>query len=165
MTTSDDTSGIAALDELGRRFAAVEERPRQRLLRPRRSVVLSLAAFALVATPAIASVSGLFGAPPSVEQQLPQVATAIERDDPAATGRALEARGYRVRWVLVTDNPGRGRGGETPTRSRRVAAPPADTKILAVLDAKGGLEVDAATRELMIEVAPAGSAILATHDK
>ena len=62
--------------------------------------------------------------------------------------------------MLITDNPDRGRDGETPTRWRAVAAPPAGTEILSVLNQDGGLAVDPDTRDLQIEVAPAGSDIL-----
>jgi len=156
-------TGIAALDELGRRFDAVVEAPRIRRLRPRRWVALSLGVLALAATPALASVAGLFDGPPRVEDSLPAVAAAIDRDNPVATGRALEQRGFRVHWMLITDNPARARDGEMPTRSRAVATPPAGTRILAVLNQEGGNAVDADTRDLQVEIAPAGSEILAEH--
>ncbi len=41
--------------------------------------------------------------------------------------------------------------------------PPAGTKILAVLAEDGGLTVDPDTRELQIEISPAGSEILKRH--
>ena len=163
MTPHHDSTGIAALDELGLRLEAVAERRGRRRLRPRRWMVLSFGVLALVATPAIASVSGLFDGPPRVEDVLPQAAAAIDRDDPAATGRALEQRGFRVQWVLITDNPDRGRDGESPTRQASVAAPPAGTKILSVLGKGGTTDIDARTRDLQIEVSPVGSAILKTH--
>lgn len=161
MTAPRTSTGIAALDELGRRMDAIVEPPRLRRWRPRRWAALALGLLAVVATPALAAV--VFDGPERVEDALPEVAAAIDRDDPAATGRALEQLGFRVHWMLITDNPARGRDGESPTRGRAVAAPPAGTEVLAVLDEDGGLSVDAGTRDLQIEVAPTGSDILATH--
>jgi hypothetical protein len=161
MTAHRASTGIAALDELGRRLDAVVEPPRVRLRRPRRWAALGLGLLAVLATPAIAAV--VFDGPERVEDALPEVAAAIDRDDPAATGRALEQLGFRVRWMLITDNPARGRDGETPTRWRAVAAPPADTKILSVLNEAGGNAVDQETRTLQIEISPAGSEILKSH--
>ena len=117
---------------------------------------LALGVLALAATPALAAV---FRGPDRVEDQLPQVAAAVDRDDPTGTGLALARKGYEVHWVLITDNP----GGETPTRMRRVSAPPAGTEILSVLNEQGGNEVNARTRDLQIEVAPVGSRILESH--
>ncbi|HEV2776059.1 MAG TPA: hypothetical protein VGV90_10750 [Solirubrobacteraceae bacterium] len=161
MTPQRTSTGIAALDELGRRMDAVVEPPRLRRLRPRRWAALALGVLAVVATPALAAV--VFDRPERVEDALPEVAAAIDRDDPAATGRALAQLGYRVQWTLITDNPARGRDGASPTRWRAVTAPPAGTEILSVSDKDGGLTVDRDTRELQIEVAPVGSDILATH--
>ena len=161
MSSHRATTGIAALDELGRRLDAVVEPPPLRRLRPRRWAALALGLLAIVATPALAAV--VFDGPERVEDALPEVAAAIDRDDPAATGRALEQSGFRVHWMLITDNPERGRAGESPTRGRRVVVPPAGTKILAVLAEDGGLTVDPDTRELQIEISPAGSEILKRH--
>ncbi|HEV2775933.1 MAG TPA: hypothetical protein VGV90_10105 [Solirubrobacteraceae bacterium] len=161
MTPHRTSTGIAALDELGRRMDAIVEPPRLRRLRPRRWAALALGVLALVAPPALAAV--VFDGPERVEDALPEVAAAIDLDDPAATGRALERLGFRVRWMLITDNPAYGRDGESPTRGRAIAAPPPNTEILSVLDQDGGLAVDPDTRDLQIEVAPAGSDILATH--
>lgn len=161
MTSQHESTGIAALDELGHRFDAVSEHPRIRRLRPRRWAALSLGILALAATPAIAAVAGVFDGAERVEDALPQVGAAIDRADPTATGRALERQGFRVRWMLITDNPGR--EGGRPTRSRVVGAPPVGTEILSVLNEQGGLAVDSNTRDLQIEIAPADSAILAGH--
>jgi len=157
--TPQNSTGIAALDEFGRRLevAIAAERPRARRARLRRWPALTLGVLALAATPALASV--VFGGTETVEEALPQVAAAIDRDDPAATGRALERRGYRVDWVLITDRV----GGESPTRSRPVASPPQGTEILSVLNQKGGNAVTPKTRDLQIEVAPVGSKILESH--
>lgn len=163
--TPHDSTGIAALDELGRRLQAATERPRVRL-RLRRWPALVLGVLALAATPALASMSGIFSGPLSgpenVEATLPRTAGAIDRDDPTATGLALEQRGFGVHWVLITDDPDR--DGGRPTRSRNVSAPPAGTEILSLLDhQRGGALVTKDTRELLIEVAPVGSAIAETH--
>jgi len=163
MTPHRETTAIAALDELGRRLDAVVERPRLRGMRPRRFTALALGVLALVAAPAIAGVTGMFAGAERVEDALPEVGAAIDRSDPAATGRALEQRGFRVHWVLITDNPDRARDGERPTRSRAVAAPPAGTRIISVLNERGGNAVEADTRDLQIEISPAGSEILKSH--
>jgi len=157
MTLQQESTGIAALDELGRQFDAAIARPRVR----RRWLALALAVLALGATPAIASVSGIFDDTVRVEDALPEVAAAVDRGDPTATRFALERLGFRVQWVLITDNPDR--SGESPTLSRIVSAPPAGTEILAVLNEQGGNEATADTRDLMIEIAPIGSAILDSH--
>ena len=160
MTPSNDSTGIVALDELGHRLeAAIARRPRRRFLpRGGRWPAVALGLLALAATPALAAV---LDGPESVVDQLPRVAAAVDYDDPAATGRALAREGFRVRWVLVSDNPAR--DADSPTVARDVPAPPAGTEILAVLDRRGGYDVDARTRELQIEVAPVGSRILETH--
>lgn len=65
-----------------------------------------------------------------------------------------------MHWVLITDA---GADADSPTRSRHVAAPPSGTKILSVLNQKGGNEVSPDTRDLQIEIAPVGSKILQSH--
>lgn len=159
MTSHHDSTGIAALDELGHRFEAATALPRRRLLRQARWPAIALGTLALAAPALAAFISG----PPAqrVEDQLPQVAAAIDRDDPLATGRALMQEGFRVQWVLITDNPDP--NADHPTRQRHVAAPPADTEILSVLNQRGGNEVTPGTRDLQIEIAPTGSKILESH--
>jgi hypothetical protein len=103
----------------------------------------------------------VFSGPERVEDALPQVGQVVDRSNPAATGRALARRGFRVDWILVTDNSDRGAG--PPTRSCNVSAPPAETEIISVTNAQGGLEVSADTRELTIEIAPVGSEIAESH--
>ena len=163
MTPHRTSTGIAALDELGRRMDAIVEPPRLRRLRPRRWTAVALGILALVATPALASVSGIFDGAEPIERTFPEVAAAMKRGDPEAVGTALEKRGFRVHWILVTDNPDRARGGELPTRSQPIAAPPAGTKILSTLDDDGSSFPVSGDRDLLIEVAPADSAILRTH--
>jgi len=157
MTVHRDSTGIAVLDELGRRFEAARPQPRAR----RRWPVVALVVLALAATPAIASVSGILGGPDSVEEALPKVAAAVDRHDPTATGLALERLGFRLTWVLITDNLDP--DGDRPTHSRSVTEPPAGTEILSILNEQGGNEANENTRDLMIEVAPIGSAILDSH--
>lgn len=163
MTPPRTSTGIAALDELGRRFDAVVEPPRLRRLRPRRWAVLTLGVLAAVATPAIAAV--VLEAPDRLEETHRDAAAAIVPDDPAATGRALEQLGYHVRWMLITDNPDRARDGQSPTRQRALDAPPRGTRILSVHSKDGSLPVDPDARILQIEISPAGSEILKSHDK
>jgi hypothetical protein len=160
MTPHPASTGIAALDELGRRLEAVAEPPRKRDRR-RRWAALTFGVLALVATPAIATV--VLDGPARIEETHREIGAAINRDDPAATGRALEQLGFRVQWMLITDNPGRARDGETPTRWRAVDAPPAGTKILSVLSKDGGLALDPGARILQIEISPADSEILRSH--
>jgi len=164
MITPNGSTGLRALDELGRRLeAAGAQRGSVRRKPPRRLATLgALGLMVFVAAPAIA-VSGVLSGDERIEEALPQVARAAALEDPAATGRELRRLGFTVRWQLITDNPERGRSGASPTLGRDVAAPPPETEILSVLNAEGGNTATAGTRSLLIEVAPAGSAILGTH--
>jgi len=165
MTMPRDSTGIPALDELGRRLETAGARPRHTALRPRRAATLATVGLVtLVGTPAIA-LSGVFSSGhKAIEDALPQVAAIVDRnDDPTATGRELERRGFKVRWQLIIDNPDRGRPGASPTLGRDVPAPPPGTEILALLNSTGGNTATADTRSLLIEISPAGSAILKTH--
>jgi hypothetical protein len=161
MTPNPASTGIAALDELGRRLEAVAEPPRKRVRRSRRWAAFTFGVLALVATPAIATV--VLDGPARIETTHREIGAAINRDDPAATGRALEQLGFHVQWMLITDNPGRARDGEMPTRWRAVDAPPAGTKILSVLGKDGSLALDPGARVLQIEISPADSEILRSH--
>jgi hypothetical protein len=158
MTNLHDSTGIAALDELGRRFQVATAQPRRRRLQQRRWLAVALGALALAATPALAAV---LDQPATVEDQLPQVAAAVNYDDPAATGEALAREGFRVHWVLVTDNLDP--EADSPTQSRSIREPPAGTEILSVLNERGSNEVTPGMRDLQIEVAPVGSKILNSH--
>lgn len=152
-------SDIPALDELGRRFAMATASPQRSA--PRRRRVLLVAAIGcvvLLATPSLASISGVFNSHSNIEEALPRAAAVIEPDDPAGTGRALHRLGIGVRWSLVEDNP----GGTSPTQDRDVAAPPPGTEILSVT-AYGAATITEDTRILHIEVAPTNSRILQSH--
>ncbi|HEV2815077.1 MAG TPA: hypothetical protein VGW10_17610, partial [Solirubrobacteraceae bacterium] len=95
---------------------------------------------------------------------LPDVARAVDRKDPAGTGRRLAALGYEVRWKLIVDNPARDDDPAAgPTGWKDVPAPPPGTEILSVLNAGGGNSATPQTRKLLIEVAPLGSEILESH--
>ncbi len=85
-------------------------------------------------------------------ETFPELCDAIDVDDPRATGRGLRRLGFRVRWVLVDHA-----GGD-------VRVPPPGTAVLSVLGPGGELtDVPRDARELMVEVAPRGSAILRGH--
>lgn len=160
MTKQHIPSDIRALDELGHRFEIATTRRRSHASRPRRTLTLAAVGLAaLVAAPALASVSGVFNSHSSFEEALPWAAEAVDPDDPLATDRALRRLGFDIRWSLVEDNP----GGESPTKDRDVAEPPPGTEILAVFAADGSSTVSEDTRTLLIEVAPAGSKILESH--
>lgn len=74
----------------------------------------------------------------------PAVEAAIDREDPAATGRALERLGFQVDWVVIE---GAGVGHDVDT-------PPAGTTVLSVLGPEGQWTgIDPATDTLMVELA------------
>jgi hypothetical protein len=74
----------------------------------------------------------------------PAVEAAIDREDPVATGRALERLGFRVDWVLIE---GAGVGHDVDT-------PPSGTVVLSVLGPEGQWTgIDPATDTLMVELA------------
>jgi hypothetical protein len=164
MTSRNDVVDLPSLDELGRRFEAATAR-RRPALRSRRTLALAATGLVLVAAPAAAAISGVFDSDGlTVEEALPQVAASVDRDDPAATARALERRGFDVRWQLIVDNPTGDEDGAPPTLGRDVAAPPPGTKILSVLGPDGDDKATPGTRRLLIEVAPADSEILREHE-
>jgi hypothetical protein len=74
----------------------------------------------------------------------PDVEEAIDRDDPVATGQALERLGFRIRWSLI----------EAPGVDRDIDAPPDGTRVLSVLGPNGQwTDIDPSTDTLMVEVA------------
>ncbi len=154
-----DHPEIRALDELGRRFEIAAAR-RPHTPRRRRALLLAaVGAMALVGTPAVASITGIFNSHSTIEEALPRAAAVIDPGDPLSTGRALRRLGFDVRWSLVEDNP----GGSSPTTGRDVGVPPPGTEILSVTAAGGSSNVTEDTRILQIEVSPAGSEILRSH--
>jgi hypothetical protein len=147
---------LPALEELGRRMqlAVATRSPRSRR---RRWLPLISAAVTLVAAPATATVTGIFNPHGDVPADAARV---LVPTDPAATATKLRAQGYRITWVLVEDaSP----GSPGPTISRQVPAPPPGTELLAVLGPDGSRDIDPATKRVLIEIAPSGSAILAGH--
>jgi hypothetical protein len=82
----------------------------------------------------------------------PKVKQAIVRDDAIATGRALRALGFKVRWELIELNPDAG-PGEPPTKQTRIVEPSPGMVVLSVLGPNGeGDSVDPFTDTLMVEV-------------
>lgn len=95
----------------------------------------------------------------------PEVARAVDRRDPVATGRRLAELGYAVRWRLVIDNPAHARDPSAPvTGWKDVAAPPDGTVVLSVLDgASAGPDAGRTDDLLLLELAPDGSAVARSH--
>jgi hypothetical protein len=82
----------------------------------------------------------------------PKVEQAIVRDDAVATGRALRALGFTVRWELIELNPGAG-PNQPPTKQTRIVEPSPGMVVLSVLGPNGeGDSVDPFTDTLMVEV-------------
>jgi hypothetical protein len=78
----------------------------------------------------------------------PKVEQAIIRDDAVATGRALRALGFKVRWELIELNP-----DDPPTKQTRIVEPSPGMVVLSVLGPNGeGDSVDPFTNTLMVEV-------------
>ena len=78
----------------------------------------------------------------------PKVEQAIIRDDAVATGRALRALGFKVRWELIELNP-----DDPPTKQTRIVEPSPGMVVLSVLGPNGeGDSVDPFTDTLMVEV-------------
>ncbi len=163
MTHPHEPSDLPTLDALGRRLEVATAPRRSPARWSRRTVALAASALiVLVATPAVASITGVFnGGDETIEEAL---STVRHRSDPVATGRALERHGFTVRWMLIEDNPDRGRSGESPTIGSKVAAPPPGTRILALLNAQSTDTATNSKRNILIEVAPAGSEILRSHE-
>jgi hypothetical protein len=94
----------------------------------------------------------------SLYEALPQVADAVDVNDPAATGRRLAELGFTIHWELVVDDP-----ADPPTASSSVSRPPEGTKILSVLNAQGENSATPDTRTLLIEITPRDSEIGQSH--
>jgi hypothetical protein len=82
----------------------------------------------------------------------PKVKQAIVRDDAIATGRALRALGFKIRWELIEPNPDAG-PDDPATRQTRIVEPSPGMVVLSVLGPNGeGDSVDPFTDTLMVEV-------------
>jgi hypothetical protein len=82
----------------------------------------------------------------------PKVKQAIVRDDAIATGKALRALGFKVRWELIELNPDAG-PDDPATRQTRIVEPSPGMVVLSVLGPNGeGDSVDPFTDTLMVEV-------------
>jgi hypothetical protein len=82
----------------------------------------------------------------------PKVEQAIVRDDAVATGKALRALGFKVRWELIELNPDAG-PDDPPTKGTRIVEPGPGMVVLSVLGPNGeGDSVDPFTDTLMVEV-------------
>jgi hypothetical protein len=80
----------------------------------------------------------------TLDEVFPEIEAAIDREDPVATGRALERLGFRIRWDLI-EAPGFGYG---------VEAPPAGTVVISVLGPDGQwTDIEPTTDTLTVEVA------------
>jgi hypothetical protein len=82
----------------------------------------------------------------------PKVEQAIVRDDAVATGRALRALGFKVRWELIELNPDAGRD-DPPTKGTRIVEPDPGMVVLSVLGPNGEWDsIDPFIDTLMVEV-------------
>jgi hypothetical protein len=82
----------------------------------------------------------------------PKVQQAIVRDDAIATGKALRALGFKLRWELIELNPAAG-ADDPATKQTRIVEPSPGMVVLSVLGPNGeGDSVDPFTDTLMVEV-------------
>jgi hypothetical protein len=82
----------------------------------------------------------------------PKVEQAIVRDDAVATGRALRALGFKVRWELIELNPDAGQD-DPPTKGTRIVEPDPGMVVLSVLGPNGEWDsIDPFIDTLMVEV-------------
>jgi hypothetical protein len=82
----------------------------------------------------------------------PKVEQAIVRDDAVATGRALRALGFKVRWELIELNPDAGRD-DPPTKGTRIVEPDPGMVVLSVLGPNREWDsIDPFIDTLMVEV-------------
>jgi hypothetical protein len=81
-----------------------------------------------------------------------KVGQAIVRDDAVATGKALRALGFKVRWELIELNPNAG-PDDPPTKQTRIVEPSPGMVVLSVLGPNGeGDSIDPFIDTLMVEV-------------
>lgn len=97
----------------------------------------------------------------SLYEVLPQVQTAVRREDPQASLNRLRDLGFDVTVKLIVDNPDRGAVAATGVKD--VSTPPDGTVVLSMLNANGQNTATADTRELIMEVAPATSSVARGH--
>jgi hypothetical protein len=82
----------------------------------------------------------------------PKVEQAIIRDDAVATGRALRALGFKIRWELIELNPDAG-PDDPPTKGTRIVEPDPGMVVLSVLGPNGEWDsIDPFIDTLMVEV-------------
>jgi hypothetical protein len=82
----------------------------------------------------------------------PKVKGAIVRDDAIATGKALRALGFKIRWELIELNPDAG-PDDPVTKQTRIVEPSPGMVVLSVLGPNGeGDSLDPFTDTLMVEV-------------
>jgi len=83
---------------------------------------------------------------------LPKVKQAIVPDDAIATGKALRALGFKVRWELIELNPTAG-PDDPATKQTRIVEPSPGMVVLSVLGPNAEDDsVDPFTDTLMVEV-------------
>jgi hypothetical protein len=82
----------------------------------------------------------------------PTVEQAIVRDDAIATGQALRALGFKIRWELIELNPDAG-PDDPPTKGTRIVEPSPGMVVLSVLGPNGEWDsIDPFIDTLMVEV-------------
>ena len=82
----------------------------------------------------------------------PKVKQGIVRDDAIATGRALRALGFKIRWELIELNSDAG-PDDPPTKGTRIVEPTPGMVVLSVLGPNGEWDsIDPFTDTLMVEV-------------
>jgi hypothetical protein len=82
----------------------------------------------------------------------PKVKQAIVRDDAIATGRALRALGFKIRWELIEPNPHAG-PDDPVTKQTRIVEPSPGMVVLSVLGPNGEWDsLDPFIDTLMVEV-------------
>ncbi|HEX8085420.1 MAG TPA: hypothetical protein VF529_14095 [Solirubrobacteraceae bacterium] len=90
-------------------------------------------------------------------QVFPRLRGAIDEDDPAGTGRRLSEMGFRVSWIYSVYGP------DGVARGTRVPSPPADSRVLTVLNARGGIRATRRTTRLLVELTARGAGGIEGH--
>ena len=90
----------------------------------------------------------------TLHEVFPEIPGAVRREDPVATGEALEALGFTIRWVLI----------EAPGQGHDVEAPPPGTVVISVLGPNGEWDsIDPTIDTLMVELASPATADVLGH--